>query len=114
MHWTKWPYWLRGGVIGFGIALVSYLLMQSCSYVLPVITNPQPESWSGLLCVPPGLPILVFASVYQSLLFHLNETILFNLSWNISIILGLISWFILGALIGAAISMIKRWLLART
>lgn len=32
MTWKKWPYWLKGGVIGLGLPVISFLLFSSCIY----------------------------------------------------------------------------------
>ncbi|KKU60006.1 MAG: hypothetical protein UX81_C0005G0002 [Parcubacteria group bacterium GW2011_GWA2_47_12] len=52
MHWTKWPYWLRGGVIGAILGVIVIILNFTCAYFV-VSAN----SW-GLECFAPQLIIL--------------------------------------------------------
>jgi hypothetical protein len=90
MHWTKWPYWLIGGVIGMAIPIICLLLMVSCGYTT--------TSWA---CFSFLLPLLPF--------YILGETEAFGtfFSLNFYILLGIIAWLIVGLLLGTLVKWVQ-------
>lgn len=98
MHWNKWPYWLRGGVIGGTIALIFVGFDYSCS--LGVVAGPE----SGWQCAPlelmtPLLPIVLISANMR----FLNNLPFFPLFTAMSFAF----WFVGGALIGYIVGHIK-------
>jgi hypothetical protein len=102
MHWNKWPYWLRGGTIAGVATFLSFLLYLSCS--IQTINNSGPESWACLpyLVISPMLPFAMLIDNYPSFfnLFKIDQLQLLS-------IISIISWFIIGSLIGLFIDYIK-------
>ena len=92
--WKQWPYWLRGGVIGGGITLLSYVLSISCLYFLT-----STDSW-GLECLPFAIPWIPFWFVPDLTSLSLSSV-------NYGIIVVAI-WFLAGSVIGATWNHIKN------
>ena len=91
-YWKQWPYWLRGGVIGGGFAILSSVLSLSCLYFLA-----SPGSW-GFECIPieiPWIPFWFFPSI----------TFLPSIIYEV---LVLVVWFSVAAFIGALVGYIKN------
>lgn len=89
MHWTKWPYWLRGGVIGGGVAILSAALSDVCANIFSESLN--------LVCLLFVLPWIPFWYLPITLL----PTTIFS-------IIGIVTWFIVGALAGSVFDSIKK------
>jgi hypothetical protein len=53
MFWEKWPHWLKGGMTGLVIAIISIFLFTSCEYIA---TTSDPQSW-GTGCVFFAIPV---------------------------------------------------------
>ncbi len=97
-NWKKWPYWLRGGVIGGGVALLFVVLFFSCSLVITP---------GGFLCLPfilvsPLYPIAMFIDSIPD-----NHRVLPPLFLTLPI-LSFLLWFIVGAAIAATIKLVKK------
>ncbi len=93
--WKNWPYWLRGGVIGGGIILLSTL-------ATPVFCNSP-----NIVCVLFEIPILPIYPLL-ALLFPLFNSLpleLYSLFFSATII---ILWFIIGSILGIFVGYIKR------
>ncbi len=95
-NWKQWPYWLRGGVIGGGIIVLSSILSLSCLYFLT-----PPTSW-GFECLPFAIPSLPIIEV----LLLSPTTYSFSSATVLSIEVAI--YFILGSLIGAFVGYIKK------
>lgn len=97
----KMPYWLRGGIIAGGLTLISYFLYYSCSIAT---VNSGPESWACLpyLIFSPMFPFAVLFDTNQFIRSLPKEQVIFLLP-----IVSVISWFIIGALIGLIVKYIK-------
>src|SRR5437773_6813792 len=103
MTWNKWPYWLKGGVIGGGIAFISTLFF---------ISTPIPcVGWTALLCNSWSfwsLPFILLVPLHP-LFTHLiknypqSSTLLISAS-------VVITWFLIGSVIGAIIDCCKTTL----
>lgn len=96
MNWKHWPYWLRGGVVGGGVALGFYLLAYMCFLV-----------GGDYFC----LIFYIAGPIYPAGLFlNLFEPV-FNYSSAVveasAPILSVPIWFIFGSLIGALAGSIK-------
>ncbi|MEK7574899.1 MAG: hypothetical protein AAB511_01580 [Patescibacteria group bacterium] len=95
MNWKNWPYWLKGGVIGVSVALLSSILSLSCLYFFT-----SESSW-GLGCLPLALPSV--PTIYILLYFpganSLSNTIIFFTNTTF--------WFIIGAFAGTFLGYIK-------
>ena len=94
MSWKKWPYWVRGGVIGGGIALLSAGLTDLCEYLVVV------PGYTGL-----GLECLPFAAPWVPFWFLGNTT---SLSTTVYTAVGVVIWFIFGSFIGQLVGIIKK------
>jgi hypothetical protein len=94
MHWTKWPYWLRGGIIGLVISLVFVILTETCGYF--VTPNPL-----GVRCILYMIPL--FPSIWI-----VNILGLYRISEVLFDIILVVPYFIIGALIGGIIDLIKN------
>src|SRR3989338_3279021 len=90
--WKNWPYWLRGGVVGGGIVILSLTLGFSCLHFL--ISG---ESY-GIECIPLALPWIPFWFVP-------NISSLPGISYEIILF---ITWFVIGSLVGLFIGYTKR------
>lgn len=95
MRINKWPYWLRGGIIGTIIGLILLGGYQSCVFIV------TPHAWplKCLLWLIPMWPVyLPYLGTYNTT--HLPETII--------ALLGIIEVFVLGSLIGAIVGLIIK------
>lgn len=91
MNWKHWPYWLRGGVIGGGVTAVSIVPLYLCDLFV--------AGYGSLGC---GLTFLVLSPMFP--LFWLNARFgPFSVSIPVFMMLGVIIWFVIGALIGLTI-----------
>ncbi len=95
MHWKKWPYWLRGGVIGGGIALVSTILTHFCEF-----------QGLGPDCVLVSIPWLILVPV---LLWHPPFSNLpLAAFYPFTIPIGIGIYFFLGAVVGGWVGYLKK------
>jgi hypothetical protein len=97
-NWKQWPYWLRGGVIGGGIALIFVALFFGCSLLI------KP---AGFLCLPfvlisPLYPIATFIDSIPN-----NHQVLPPLFITLPA-LSFLLWFVVGAIVAALIKLIKK------
>ena|SRR5436190_22972795 len=91
MHLRKWPYWLRGGVIGGGIALVSGLM--GCG---------EPT----LLCYifsAPSLPLFPLYPFFIAVMAAHPALATFFMLATVVIL-----WFLLGSILGLLIGLVKN------
>ncbi len=96
MKWKQFPYWLKGGMIGGGVTLVSVILFYSC--VLFVAGRQV-----NFVC----LPFLFVSPMFPFIDLFDNNPFLRTLPRFSFEVLGIIIWFIIGALIGAFVDYIK-------
>ncbi|MCR4334776.1 MAG: hypothetical protein NUV47_03575 [Patescibacteria group bacterium] len=93
MNNKKMPYWLKGGVIGGGVAFVFYLLVSFCfdyfCLVFYIVSPIYPVIFLLNLLAPVFGYSWIFAEVYAP-------------------ILSIPIWFIIGSLIGAIVGYIKK------
>ncbi len=106
MSWKKWPYWLRGGVIGGGIGLVFAALTTSCLSLVSLPPNTEPMRIT--LCIPIAIP-----SIPPTYLMYLVLGAWLNnggVSFETSalFIASFVLYFIVGSLIGALVIHNKR------
>src|SRR3989344_3149333 len=111
MFWKKWPYWLRGGVIGAGITLILIAIMS----VLSLLN--LDDSLIVLTIIGPTIliPGLILSSILDTMLplVSLSRFIAQISNYNDFlqfIIIGIIAsafWFFSGSLIGALVGYIK-------
>lgn len=94
--WKDMPYWLRGGVIGGGITLVSIIFFYSC-----VLLD---NSSGSFLC----LPFLFFSPMLPFINLFDTSPYLRTLPFFSMEITSMVVWFIVGALIGTFIGYKKR------
>ena len=94
--WRKWPYWLKGGVIGGGVTLAFVLIYYGCNAVLA----------EGFLCLIPLFfsPLYPIANFIDSYPLLRETPILFLSSLTI---LGLLLWFTIGSIIGLLVGYLK-------
>ncbi|MBI2888946.1 MAG: hypothetical protein HYY10_03420 [Candidatus Liptonbacteria bacterium] len=95
MHWKKWPYWLRGGVIGGGIAIISAALTELCASQIPSLGY----SSLGFECLPLAIPWIPLWPALWALKIQNTATLFF---------IGVVIWFFLGSLIGTLVGYIKK------
>ncbi|KKU58632.1 MAG: hypothetical protein UX81_C0020G0016 [Parcubacteria group bacterium GW2011_GWA2_47_12] len=96
--WKQWPYWLRGGVIGGGVAL------------LTIIATPVFCSSPNIVCVFFEIPILPIYPLL-ALLFPFFDSFSLELHhsyFSFFSTVVMISWFIVGSILGALIGYIKK------
>jgi|SRR5579871_3830188 len=93
MHWNKWSYWLKGGVITLVIVLVWAALIIGCDSLNP----------NGYACIPfevisPATPFFF--------LFTTQGGPLFNNAWfDTFVYIGV--WSIIGSFIGVLVGRVK-------
>lgn len=100
MNWKNWPYWLKGGVIGGGVALIYALLFYSC----PFIT-------SGYNIIGCGAVFYMLGPIYPvGWLLGIIQSI-FNYAWILpefyAPVISVAAWFVVGAFLGALIQYTK-------
>ncbi|MBM3256921.1 MAG: hypothetical protein FJY98_01155 [Candidatus Liptonbacteria bacterium] len=95
MTWKKWPYWLRGGVIGGVIALISSILTHICEF-----------QGIGLDCVLVGFPWLVLTPIFLWQLPFFNFALI--TLYPLTILIGIGIYFFLGSFVGNIIGYIKK------
>lgn len=98
MFWKTWPYWLRGGVVGGGIALMYAILLYSCAYT---VTGYDVFRCMGLFELwGPAHPVGLAMAYFQPI---------FNYSWiwaeGYSSFIAIPVWFFIGAECGALYTM---------
>ncbi len=97
MGWKEWPAWVKGGIIADLIFIILGIIL------LPFSIDSFPYSVYLLL---PGFYLLSFLKLISESSFLLSsENILKNLF--LPMILSLITYFLIGAIIGFIISKIK-------
>ena len=93
MNFKKWPHWLRGGVIGGGVALVFYLIVSFCFDYFCLV----------FYIISPIYPVIFLLNLLGPI---------FNYSWIYAEvyapIVSIPIYFILGSIIGALIGYIKK------
>lgn len=93
--WKHWPYWLKGGVIGGGVAVLFSILSFSCLYFLT-----SPGSW-GFECLPFALPFLPIINF----LFRFPAT--YSFPSVIITVIEIALYFTAGSLLGVLVYYIK-------
>ncbi len=93
MSWKKWSYWLRGGMIGGGTTFAFGVLLYVCTWFTPA---------GGFLCLPFLFfsPLFPIAQIFDSFGFHF-----FPFDF---LVIGIGTWFLIGAFIGAFFGYVKR------
>lgn len=87
---NKVPYWLKGGVIGAGIGLVSMLLVPVCASCEVFL---QPVAWFvSFLAGELGLFFISY----------------FPLAFLVFPVVVIVVWFIIGSIAGAAVGLLKK------
>lgn len=99
--WKHWPYWLRGGVIGGGVALIYAVLLYSCAYS---VSGYAVFGCMGLFQLwGPAYPVGLIIAYFQPI---------FNYSWiwaeGYSTFIAVPVWFVFGSLIGTFIGFVKN------
>ncbi len=91
MNWKKWPYWVRGGVIGGGVALLSTVV-------------------SFLVCSSPDLLCTVLSFQTFPLLPLVPFTInIPNDLFSAFVVIGsTVVWFLIGAILGGVIGRLEK------
>jgi hypothetical protein len=103
MLWTKWPYWLRGGVIAAGLTIVSGLVIFSCGQIAPHFMEADISGESaGFACLPFAIisPLLPFEILTDTNPFF--HSLFFESKW-LFVLFSAAVWFIVGATIGALV-----------
>ena len=92
MNFKKWPYWLKGGVIGGGVAFIFYLIVSFCfDYFCLVFYIVSPIYPAGLILNSLG-PVFHYSSGFAE---------------AYAPVFSIPIWFIIGLLIGALVGHIK-------
>lgn len=110
MHWRKWPYWLRGGVIGGGAAIVSGIMFFVCPIALsvffatPLSDEPGMANDADFACVA----ILLFSPLTPVAVIWDDNPFLDRLPPLLLPVVSAALWFPLGAVLGAIIGTIKK------
>jgi hypothetical protein len=108
MHRTKWPYWLRGGVIAAGLTVVSGLLILSCAQVAPHTYFGKlvgPSACFPFVIIGPTLPFYLLMALIAIPSFNNPQ-----LDYYLQVVLVIFStggWFIIGAAIGVLVGHVK-------
>ncbi|MDO8590679.1 MAG: hypothetical protein Q7R65_01735 [bacterium] len=94
MNWKHWPYWLKGGVIGGGITIISIIIVYSCGLFD-----------SDYFCLVP----LFFSPMYLvvALLDNLESFFNITISFEIWMLISVVIWFAIGSFIGSLVGFIK-------
>ena len=96
MNWKHWPYWLRGGVIGGGVTLVSVFLFYSCILL--------DTSHGSFLC----LPFLFISPMFPFIdLFDTNPYFHALPVYSMEVT-SIVIYFISGSLLGLLVGYIKK------
>ena len=93
------PYWLRGGVIGGGVTIVSTAVLLACDFYLTLVFSEVGFACMPLTVISPLLPFF--------LLWDLNP-FFHDLPGLLLPLLGAICWFLVGALLGFIVGLIKK------
>ena len=97
MNWKHWPYWLKGGVIGGGVTIISVALFYSCTLL--------DTSHGSFLCLPFLFisPMFPFAILFDKL----DQIFQYQLPFILLPVVSIVSYFIIGSLVGSLIGYIK-------
>ena len=101
MNWKKWPYWLRGGVIGGGITLVFVISFYSCGLIA---TGYSAFACFAFVLVGPTYPAVKLLDVIGSIFNFKLDGIFAEMYGPV---LSILVWFIIGSLIGVLVDYIK-------
>ena len=93
--WKHWPYWLRGGVIGGGVTLVSVFLVYSCDLL--------DTSTGSFFCLIP----LVLSPMFPFVWLVDTNSQLSALPGIFLPIISIVGWFLIGSLLGVLVEYIK-------
>lgn len=102
MGWKDWPYWLRGGIIGFVIGLIPLILSQIflIKGLLAVIY--------GVFVLPPELILLnIIPASLKNIFFDMGSCFILCIPRFLGFLVIALFYFLVGALIGSIISKIK-------
>lgn len=92
MGWRKWPYWLRGGIIGILMGLFIF-------FIAPIFPNPifaLSELFLFLLVILFGI-----SGLCDKIPFLRDEICNIEEGFSLTqIIILILSWFVIGAIIG--------------
>src|SRR3989344_5636060 len=103
MKWSKWPYWVRGGVIGIVIVVLFFSLFYSCTL------REAPGPGSGWECFPFLLfsPLLPGAMLYDILGGEIISRTPSHFYW-VTFVASVIIWFAIGAFVAFLYGKIKN------
>lgn len=96
--WKHWPYWLRGGVIGGGVAFLFVFLLVLCEQTTE--KSGGGSGFSDLICIPLVWPVLPIEIIVPSFLDTFSGMTL--------IVASIVLWFSIGSLIGALVGHKKK------
>lgn len=92
MNFSKWPSWLKGGIIGAGLAMAALPLATLCAFTIGNLIG----WWCWLWFYVPVVPIVLW------LFDGINP-----LSAPVSNAVGVAIWFLGGCLVGWIVGIIK-------
>ena len=107
MGWKKWPYWLKGGVIGGGVALAFVAVWYGCALYGDSTGRPG-EIGNAFLCLsvffltPASFPTMQLMNfVGQGV--SIAPVTLIELIFLYAPIVNILVWFLLGGFIGSIV-----------
>ena len=101
MHWKQWPNWLRGGMIGGGIALAYLASLYTCSFLFTGIGG-NFACFTIFYIAGPVYPV-AWLMVFVSPLFHYGGAF----AEAYAPIVSVPTWFVLGSTIGLVVGYTK-------
>ncbi len=101
MSWKNWPYWLKGGIIGVGVVLIS-------SFIIGGITGIAPDNIIINLFYIFLIPGIIILAVMRFKTYGYEMPDMTFFEYVLMAVISIIPYFIIGAIIGWVYGRFKK------
>jgi uncharacterized membrane protein YbhN (UPF0104 family) len=100
MHWSKWPHWFRGGLLGVLTLVVIVILVGAVGIYICNHGNDRNDSEGLCIGFAVSFPVLLMSF----LAYQLSPTFFQTIPFNDALLIWACSWVLLSFLVGALIA----------